>query len=694
MTFQKKLTYAFLGITVLVLLSGVVGYLMLQVSGKSSDIIVKGKAPIQYAALNAAFSVANAQKYIEKYVYLKGDSQEIDYLIRKWSDEFLMWLMAIRYGTNSDKFKNSESAKVPAARNLKMVIPEGSYQVIKIVDQVLQRGEKFRKHVDELVVNQRFLIKYTAILNDTEYGLDELLDKMQLEHVQWMKGLKDAVNVDTQFELCKDIKQTLTGRWASKYKVDDPDLTQQVAEFKKGYEELFVLAREINKTSGYEDRTRIFNRILMLNLKVERSFNKIETYITPIYKGFYKRKEGILASLNDDVWQITRQIDELVDRIDKEMKSTIKEVEKTKIGAQIVLPAITVAGFLVALLLAIVISKPFVSAVKEVEDITKKVADGDLMNKVEVFSKDEIGSFSQNINVMIDGLQSLILQIKNVFSQVATHTAEISESSQQISQGAQQQAASFEELSSSIQANATNSQQANDIAQKAAKSVERTGVSMEKMMEAMNAIEKSSKQISSAVILITDIAEQTNLLALNAAIEAARAGEHGKGFAVVADQVRKLAEQSALAAKEIKNVVKETFTHVQGGVELSREAGDDLRNIVVEITRVAEQLQSISVSTQEQAATMEENSSITQTNAMAAEKMANFSGEMRSQVDTLNSLINRFKIQDGTVHFASSRPHEADDSAQAHSEAVSDTVSHEHTRTQRDSDEEELKIGS
>ncbi len=323
-------------------------------------------------------------------------------------------------------------------------------------------------------------------------------------------------------------------------------------------------------------------------------------------------------------------------------QSSIDEMKGTvaKTGLIQILVILLVSGTIF-----LMFDKLILKPIAKMSAFSDELSNGNLNIQIDIDTHDELGSLASKFNSFIKKIEQIIVQIRSGAEELLTASNEVSNSSQMISDGAQQQSASFEELASSVQTNAQHASQANEMAQTTAKEADSAGQGMEHTIEAMNEIEKSSRQVTDAVSLITDIADQTNLLALNAAIEAARAGEHGKGFAVVADEVRKLAERSAASAKEIAELIGQSTKQVNDGVTLSKKAGQSLKDIVANVGKVAEQLQSISTATQEQASTMEENTSITETNASASEQLAASAQKMSEQAQVLQSLVEQFKVK-------------------------------------------------
>jgi methyl-accepting chemotaxis protein len=286
--------------------------------------------------------------------------------------------------------------------------------------------------------------------------------------------------------------------------------------------------------------------------------------------------------------------------------------------------------------------KAMVAALKRMAEAATSIASGDLTVKVSPLSdRDALGNALAD---MAGRLTQTITEIRLGASGLSSASAQVSATSQTLSQGTSEQAASVEEttssleqMSASITQNAENSRQTEQLATKGAKDAEESGRTVKDTMVAM-------KNIAEKVSIIEEIAYQTNLLALNAAIEAARAGEHGRGFAVVATEVRKLAERSQSAAKEIGGLASSS-------VNVAERSGRQLDELVPAIRKTADLVQEVAAASAEQSSgvgqinkAMTQVDQVTQRNASAAEELASTAEEMASQAEALQQLVSYFRV--------------------------------------------------
>ncbi len=326
----------------------------------------------------------------------------------------------------------------------------------------------------------------------------------------------------------------------------------------------------------------------------------------------------------------------------------ISELEPVQKAANSAILNISLWGFIVALaaiIIGIMVVSKIVRIIEQIKNVSQDVAQGDLRKELKIKSNDELGELAKYINTMVKSLNTVLLDVSESAEHLAAATNEISDSSNQISDGAQNQAAQFEEISSSVQNTAHGSESANKVTSEAAKNAKDAGKRMDDAMLAMSKIQSSSKKISESINIITDIAKQTNLLALNAAVEAARAGVHGKGFAVVAAEVKKLAEKTSQAAREIIDTIEQSIKDVDNGANISKEASENIKKIVHAINESAQELDSISLAAQEQAEAMEKNTSITTGNAAAAQELAASANSLAERANHLNEIVHNFKLK-------------------------------------------------
>ena len=293
----------------------------------------------------------------------------------------------------------------------------------------------------------------------------------------------------------------------------------------------------------------------------------------------------------------------------------------------------------------------------DIATVMGNLADGDLRSSIDREYAGTFDNVKSDINRTMDNLREIVGKLSGVANQVDSSVAEIASGNGNLSNRTEQQASnlqetasSLEELTATVRNNAGNAQQANQLAANARSTAQRGGDVVSEAVAAMDQISASSKKIGEIVGVIDEIAFQTNLLALNASVEAARAGEQGRGFAVVATEVRNLASRSADAAREIKDLIRDSGKKVEAGAELVGASGQTLSEIVESVKKVGDIVAEIAAASAEQAAGIDqvnhavsEMDSMTQQNAALAEQTSAASLAVGDNAKELQQLVAFFR---------------------------------------------------
>lgn len=568
-------------------------------------------------------------------------------------DEQVVGYTSVRVQAGQNAIEQAERAyaDIREGRNKRLYLDKGRLRQSGVFNRLARvRFNTIRAKLAGMIVVAGMLLLISSGLG--LYGLNASGDRLgQLNN----DGLRDVIRL-------QQIDQTIAQTRQAMIEPERMELINQRFEMGESIEKSAAdiaavwqqyYTRAVNATDLASEFNQQINAFLENGMgNAARVLQAEETY--EAFTGL----DAVISVMTNDGRALSGMVNQLIDQkrqVAEVMAQEAAQDQATMLGTQAVVLGI---GLLLLILIGVVTLRSIIRPLNGAARFTLQIAGGNLATKVPPPRHDEIGQLMDSLNTMRKSLSSIIADVKSgidvvtpAAQNIANGNEELSSRTEQQAASLQQTAASMEEMTATVRQNSENAQEARRLADNNTVQVTNTGELMAQLVDNMQRITQSSRQMTDIINVIDSIAFQTNILALNASVEAARAGEHGRGFAVVAEEVRNLAGRSAGAAQEIRGLIDGSNREISAGASLVTKAEAAISDVAEAARSVTQIMHEISAASEEQSSgiaqvnqAVAEMDQATQRNAVRVQETARAALSLEKQAGLLALSVEAFRL--------------------------------------------------
>jgi len=514
--------------------------------------------------------------------------------------------------------------------------------------------------LSELPIATKLAASFCAVLSMTAIvGIFSIVELSQVNEIstrlssRWLPSVRIIEDIKSQIARIRTREfQYIISSDAAEMDKYDKVIANDLADLKKMQDEYQVLLETPEEKAMYGQITEQWARYMEEDAKIRAAMRADDTDTA---------KKLIRGESNKLIVSMRAQVDKLVDLYTQGGKDAAAEGGRRYSSSRVLIITLMLVSVVLGAAGAFLITRRLMRSLggepAYAVDIVNRIAAGDLSAQVEIRSGDS-RSLLFAMKTMRDNLAKIVTDVRgsthviaSASGQIAAGNLDLSSRTEQQASSLEETAASMEELTSTVRQNSEAAAQANQLAGSASHVAQAGSEVVSRVVNTMESINASSRKIGDIIAVIDGIAFQTNILALNAAVEAARAGEQGRGFAVVASEVRNLAQRSAGAAREIKELIGNSVSQVEEGSKLVAEAGTTMERVVASVQRVTDLISEITNAGREQSLGIEQVNqaiaqmdTVTQQNAELVGQAATAAQSMQEQATSLAQLVSVFQL--------------------------------------------------